>query len=190
MLFGRQKRQRILGAAFELFATRGFENTTLPAIQKKSRIALATIYKYFPSKERLVNEVYRDLRNELEGDLSTVVDEEKNPRTQFHDLWAQMAAFDRKHPLAIPFLENRHHGAYLDQRSAQLEHVPEPIIKVIDRMCRDKSAKNVPRMVLATVVWGTFVELVKLHSQGMLSASKEMLKAAEDCTWDAIRAEH
>jgi len=98
--------------------------------------------------------------------------------------------FHRKHPLAISFLENRHHGAYLDQVSRVLERVPEPIVALIDRMSRNKIAKGLPRMILATVIWGTFVELVKLESQDLLSLSRDTLKAAEDSTWDAIRADH
>jgi len=189
MLFGLGKREAILAAGFELFATRGFENASVEDIQQRAGIAMATLYKYFPNKELLVNEVYRELRTQLEDALSIGIIDEGSPRAQFHELWVEMASFHRKHPLAIPFLENRHHGAYLDHVSRVLERVPEPIVELIDRMSRNKIAKDLPRMILTTVIWGTFVELVKLESQGLLSLSKDTLKAAEDSTWDAVRAD-
>jgi AcrR family transcriptional regulator len=45
------RREVILDAARRVFATRGFRGTTIADIAEEAKIALGTIYLYFPSKE-------------------------------------------------------------------------------------------------------------------------------------------
>jgi AcrR family transcriptional regulator len=52
-------RQRLIRASLELFATRGYHDTTTAQIAKKAGVAEGTIYRHFPSKQQLVNELYR-----------------------------------------------------------------------------------------------------------------------------------
>lgn len=52
-----RKRQEILEAALEMFASGGFHNTTMAQISKASQYPLGTIYKHFPGKK----EIYHDL---------------------------------------------------------------------------------------------------------------------------------
>ena len=182
------QREKILAAALQLFAKRGFENTTVPQIKSNARVGLSTFYKYFRNKEELLNAIYRELRCKLEDCLDVPLHAGDTPRRQFHDLWIEMVNFDRDFPSAIGFLEHRHHGAYLDNESEPLERVPWPITDLLDRLGRENAIKDVPRMVLAAVAWGTFVELVKLDCQGRLTLSDEVLQAAEDCIWDAIHS--
>lgn len=46
--------ERILDVAFELFATRGIENVTMNDIAQKAKIGVASLYRYFETKEILV----------------------------------------------------------------------------------------------------------------------------------------
>ena len=50
-------------AALELFTTQGYHASTTPVIAAKAGIAEGTIYRHFPSKQQLLNEVYRQAVN-------------------------------------------------------------------------------------------------------------------------------
>jgi AcrR family transcriptional regulator len=52
-------RQRLVRAALELFTAQGYHPTTTPQIAKKAGIAEGTIYRHFPGKQQLLNELYR-----------------------------------------------------------------------------------------------------------------------------------
>ena len=53
------KRDAVMNAALDLFVERGFYGTAVPEIADKAEVGAGTIYRYFPSKEALVNELYR-----------------------------------------------------------------------------------------------------------------------------------
>ena len=54
---GERRRQELLKIAYELFITRGYENTSVDEIIDKAQIAKGTYYYYFPSKEQMLEEV-------------------------------------------------------------------------------------------------------------------------------------
>ncbi|GHO77214.1 TetR family transcriptional regulator [Ktedonobacter sp. SOSP1-85] len=56
--------QRIIDAAFELFQTTGYHQTTMDAIAEKAEVSRATLFNYFPAKREilvpLTNILYRE----------------------------------------------------------------------------------------------------------------------------------
>jgi AcrR family transcriptional regulator len=53
-------RDRILAAARELFAARGFKRTTTASIARRARLNEALIFRHFPAKEDLFTAILRD----------------------------------------------------------------------------------------------------------------------------------
>ena len=54
---GEKRKQELLNIAYELFITRGYENTSVDEIIEKAQIAKGTYYYYFPSKEQMLEDV-------------------------------------------------------------------------------------------------------------------------------------
>jgi len=56
--------QRIIDAAFALFQTIGYDQTTMDAIAEKAEVSRATLFNYFPTKQALLmplaNKLYRE----------------------------------------------------------------------------------------------------------------------------------
>ncbi|GCE50790.1 TetR family transcriptional regulator [Thermosporothrix hazakensis] len=65
-LKGEQARQRILESALTLFASKGYEETTMREIAAQAGYSPGLTYRYFASKEELVLQLYRDLCAELD----------------------------------------------------------------------------------------------------------------------------
>src|SRR5699024_8767234 len=54
-----EKKKKVLRAAFDLMNTdTGIENLTIDAVAKKANVGKTSIFKYFGSKENLINEVF------------------------------------------------------------------------------------------------------------------------------------
>lgn len=77
-------RQRIIDTAWHLFATKGYEQTTMREIAAVSECSLGLAYRYFASKEDLVLELYRWLVVQLEELVPTL------PMTSIADRFQQL----------------------------------------------------------------------------------------------------
>ncbi len=54
---GEKRKQELLKIAYEMFLSRGYENTSVDEIIEKAQIAKGTYYYYFSSKEQMLEEV-------------------------------------------------------------------------------------------------------------------------------------
>jgi AcrR family transcriptional regulator len=63
---GERTRAHLVRTAFDLFEKKGFEKTTLRDIASRADVSLGLLYRYYPSKDALVIELYEELAREFE----------------------------------------------------------------------------------------------------------------------------
>ncbi len=66
-----QQRERVITAAFELFAERGYEGTTVEAIADRAGVGRTTFFRMFRSKESVVFPAHDQLLAAIEARLTT-----------------------------------------------------------------------------------------------------------------------
>ena len=74
-----EKAESILDTAKKMFGRYGLQKTTLDEIARMARVAKATIYNYFGSKDRVYLEVLRRETNEIVEKISSSVDQQVLP---------------------------------------------------------------------------------------------------------------
>src|SRR5689334_8001086 len=107
---GGDKREAILEAALQLYVERGFFGTAVPEIADKAGVGAGTIYRYFESKEALVNAIYRQEKLHFANVVLDGFPATATTREQFRSLWMRMAKFATEHTNAFIFLELHHHA--------------------------------------------------------------------------------
>lgn len=75
----KKKRSEIAKSAVEIFARKGFENTTVQEISDRAKIAKGSVYLYFKTKEDILNEASKVILGELEGDLLESLNHQTGP---------------------------------------------------------------------------------------------------------------
>ncbi len=185
---GADKREAILAAAVELFADKGFHGTAVPEIAEKARVGAGTIYRYFESKEAIVNALFQRHKSAL---LASVVDDfpyDAPTREQLHHFVSRVISFARKHPVAFKFLEAHHHAPYLDDKSRAMEaNVLALANGFFEQHERARVVKRAPEGVLAWLLWGAVVGLVRAAWEGRTELTPKGEAAFEEALWDAIR---
>ncbi|MFO0550709.1 MAG: TetR/AcrR family transcriptional regulator [Polyangiaceae bacterium] len=182
------KRECILEAALALFAERGFHGTAVPAIAEQAKVAAGTIYRYFPSKEAIVNTLYARYKSALGATLMSDFPFAESPREQFHHFFSRAIQFARREEKAFKFLEAHHHQDYLDQASRDLEErVLEPARVFFEQCERLKITRRSPPEALGAIVWGGIVGLVRASWENRLTIDDKVERIAEEALWDAIR---
>jgi TetR/AcrR family transcriptional regulator, repressor of fatR-cypB operon len=183
------RRDTILRAALELFVERGFHGASVPAIAERAGIAAGTMYRYFPSKEALVNELYRALKRSLLETLLSGFPFDAPPRAQFRSFFFRLWGFARKEPAAFTFLEHHHHADYLDAESRAMERASlVPFVDFIEHARALRITKAIVAPALMAIVWGAFSGLLKAGRLGHLELTDDIVASAEGCAWDAIAA--
>jgi AcrR family transcriptional regulator len=182
------KRDAILAAALELFAERGFHGTAVPLIAERAKVGAGTLYRYFDSKEAIVNALFREHKQAFSRALLHDFPIEAPTRQAFHEIWARIGRFAKDNPKVIAFLELHHHGDYLDDASRAVEmQMLLPLKAFVEDAQRKQILKPVPAEVLIAIVWGAFVGLVSACNKGFIGFDGPAFDAAEACMWEAIR---
>jgi len=183
------KREAIMSAALALFVERGFFGTAVPEIAEKAGVGAGTIYRYFDSKEALVNALYRQEKQRFAErvihDFPTV----PIARELFRTMWMRMAKFAVENPEPFIFLELHHHASYLDDESRALEaRMLDLFTNVVTAAQARGELKAGPPRLLMGLVMGAFVGVIRSCVEIDQSLDSADWKLAEQCVWEAIRA--
>lgn len=181
------KRDAILAAALSLFNERSFAATPVPLIAERAGVAAGTIYRYFPSKEALANEVYRYWKARIAEALVDGMDLEAPPREVFGHLWRAMWRFAEAHPDALAFVETHHHASYLDDESRALSAMLARNAELIARRAQaDGTIGDEDPALLLALVSGAFVGIRKALEEGQLALDDEACERTEAIVWKML----
>jgi AcrR family transcriptional regulator len=183
------KREAILAAALGLFVERGFYGTAVPEIADLAGVGAGTIYRYFESKEALVNDLYRTEKQRFASHV--MADFPVGPsRDLFRSLWMRMARFASDHIASFVFLELHHHARYLDAQSRALEQrMLDTFTAIIVAAQTRRELRPGPPRLLMGIVMGAFTGVVRSctdYEQERIPSEHEWA-FAEQCAWEAIR---
>jgi AcrR family transcriptional regulator len=81
------KRSAILDATLNLISQRGFHGTPMSMIAEEAGVGAGTIYRYFDSKEALINELYLELKHEISQAMLAGVTLEASTEEIFRKVW-------------------------------------------------------------------------------------------------------
>lgn len=91
------KQEQIMKASLDLFIERGFDGTTMPMISKRANVGAGTIYRYFDSKEALVNILYqRSLSAFIEKMNTNSPDPKESIQAYFKHVFYCLVLFTRR----------------------------------------------------------------------------------------------
>lgn len=182
------KRRAILDAALELFSERGFHGTAVPLVAERAGVGAGTLYRYFDSKEALVNALYRHWKMHLGSSLLERFPTGQPPRMMFFECYRRLCRFAIDHPRAFNFLELHHHAPYLDEESRSCDMlVLAPIRAFAEDAQRALALKNAAPELLMAIVYGAVVGIVRAAEAGHLPMPlTQALAEAEPVVWEAI----
>lgn len=188
-LEARSKHERILDAALELFARRGYQATAVPDIAKAAGVATGTIYRYFDTKDALLNVLYQGWKGELNACVLAPAPDGFSAREEFGVMWRRLTGWLAEYPAQATFLELHYHKPLLDEKSRDSDRV---FVQAIDRFVVDAVASGdvrpMPSKLVVALIWGAALGVLKMASDGHVTLEASVVAHAEASLWDAIRA--
>ncbi len=185
----KNKQEDILDAALLLFATRGFDGTTVPMIAERAKVGAGTIYRYFENKESLVNALFQKCVMELSETIKKDFPISNGDiREQFRHIFKRMFNFAKKDINGLLFVDSHSGARYLNDQSKKLFADFLDFLRILlENGKKQGMICQLPSEALISIVYGAFVRLYKVIQTGVLEETPELLKGVEECCWNAIR---
>jgi AcrR family transcriptional regulator len=145
---GRLRVAAILATGREVFREKGYDATTMTEIAARSRTAIGSLYRFFPSKEALADALLQDYALQMVQGLSNLVDRvthttpaDLTPESVATDLVDLMLALQEERSAALAIIEARSGSADLKAkyRKAMRQGVANILKKMAPQLPRARS---------------------------------------------------
>lgn len=184
------KKDEILQAALDLFVDQGFHGAPMADIAKRANVAAGTIYRYFPSKNDLINELFHTLEREIQTVIKSGNSAEGSIREKFLFLIRETIRYFIDHPRHFLYMEQYFNSPYSVSihRDIVLGKGREDIWgDVFERGMLEGVIKDLPRPMLFALAFGPMIFLLRDHIRGFIRlVDEEITRFAEIC-WDVIK---
>ncbi len=100
------KRRKIFDAALEVFIERGYYEATIDEIAARSMVAKGTVYRYFSSKEDLLDQLLKDTSRRVGGRFAAAFNGEKDVLDQIEAFVRQWVAFIEENHTLYRLIQN------------------------------------------------------------------------------------
>ena len=127
-------RERLLHAAMELFATRGYAATSIREIVKVAGVTKPVLYYHFQSKEGLYLALVEELRGVVESTLAESVATPGSARERLERLFAAMFGLFEAHRSSVRFLNAAYWGPGEGAPAVDFEVIHRRLVSTVERV--------------------------------------------------------
>ena len=177
----RKRKLEILAASVDVFSTKGYHETSIEDIIRKSRIARGTFYLYFKSKRDVFDNILDDLLENLDRSIETIVidDPVRSPVDQLKaNLTRVMNILGQNSGLRNIWL---HHAWGLDKKSfLKLQKFNRQVIDTIESALKKGIVIGIIRRCETRIIAAAMLGLVKEIADSIETKSKESTRKLID----------
>lgn len=184
------KRSAILHSALELVAEHGFHGAPMAMVAERAGVGAGTIYRYFESKDVLINAIYGHLE---EGILEAVIEDypERRPvRERFLHIGAVLIRYCIDSPPKFRFFEQFHNSPYgaAHRRDKIFGKKDKDIIReLFDEAREQQIVKDLPLLILFALAFGPVLDVCRDHILGFIDLDDQLIARTVEACWDAVK---
>ena len=180
------KRDIILNAALELLVEKGVHNTPMSEIAKAAGTGMGTIYNYFPNKEKLINEIYANIK-EQEEVLFLEINTDEPVKTQFENYLTAIIEFFIHYPSYFNFLQQLEASPIITKENkVKGRKSVEIVALLLKKGQQDRIIKKINIDEILVFIGGAISSYLKRHLN--LSEKKQSsLVSHMRMVWDGIK---
>ncbi len=185
------KREAILQATLELVAEHGFHDSPCSLIADRAGVAAGTIYRYFESKDLLINELYMDLEERITAVLLDGYVEENSIEDRFFHLAGGLLRFFISSPLEFKYIEQFHNSpfgvAFRRDRILGNNNGCDIYRTLFEQGVEQGSLKDLPLVLQFDLAFGPIVSVARNHILGFITLDDNLINRVVSACWDALK---
>jgi len=166
------KHNAILSAATQVFAERGLGAAT-SAISSAAGVAEGTLFKYFSTKDELLNALYREIKVDLADVMMSGFPRKKSVRHRLQHVWEQFVEWGVQNPMQQRVLSQIELWGGLTEESKSAWMAPfVEIQKTVEDAMAERIFKDLPEPCIAATVRALSEMTTELVRQNPKEAEK------------------
>lgn len=184
-----EKRAAIIQATLELVSEHGFHGSPVAMVAERAGVAAGTIYRYFESKDVLIQATYVDLEERLMQKVMEGFPEQGSVREKFVHLARVLVTQWISSPVEFRFLEQFHNSPYgvAHRREKMLGGNKDVCGRIFAQALEQKLVKDLPLPMLFALMFGPLIYVTRDHILGFFTLDDCLLQQAVDGCWNAVK---
>ncbi len=185
-------KERILAAALDLFVSRGYFNTNVPDISKKSKCSVGSIYHHFLNKEEIGASLYFDGIKQFREAIAADIGNETNLETIVRTVVTSFLNFAQDNETLSRYLWLCRHDEFLSGKVSHptmvgFDSFGRKLTKSIKTAVRSGEVPSLKADIFWAIVFGMPVSYVRDWLDGFTSTSpKEAAEILSNSAWNAL----
>jgi len=179
------KHNAILSAAIQVFGERGLGAAT-SAISSAAGVAEGTLFKYFSTKDELLNALYREIKVDLADVMMSGFPRKKSVRHRLQHVWEQFVEWGVQNPMQQRVLTQMELWGGLTEESKSAGMAPfVEIQKTVEDAMAERIFKDLPEQCITATVRALSEMTTELVRQNPEEAEKYR-SAGFEILWSGI----
>ena len=185
-----EKQEAILDATLELIGERGFHGTPMSAIAEKAGVGAGTIYRYYESKEELINALYIREKQAINALVLEGYSEELSARDAVGLIFRNAISARAGQSARFRFLDQYYNSPFIGDDSRRIrEQLMSEYVEIIERGVRDGEIRDLPRPAVMAMIFGPLAQLVNASQLKDVTLDDELIEQVLDAIWRGIGCE-
>jgi AcrR family transcriptional regulator len=183
-----EKRADILAATLQLISEHGFHGTPMSKVAEQAGVGAGTIYRYFASKEDLIQDLFLEIKREFTANMLTGFDPTASIEQTYRRVWQNTFEYSVQNPEKMVFLEQFHNSPFhTPETEAVTREYLAPMVSVFQAAIETKQIKPIPFEMMTIFAYDLTIAFAKRQIAGTLEMDEDHLKMALQASWDAIK---
>jgi AcrR family transcriptional regulator len=183
----KDKRAKIMDATVSIVAEYGFHGAFMEKISDTAGVGAGTIYRYFESKDHLVQQTYRKLERRCLVEVMKDYPAHASIRQRFSHLAQRLIWHCLLFPAAFLFMDQFHSSPY--RKTCIPEEPPAAELCSVVDLFREGTEKklfrDMPPDMLLAVACGPVIQAMRLNAAGRMLNDDRIARIVESC-WGAV----
>jgi AcrR family transcriptional regulator len=185
-----QKREDILAAALRLVSKHGFHGASMAMIAAEAGSGAGTIYNYFPSKDALLDALFRQIKIEFIQAMLAGISDQDTYQTRFKRMWQNTIQYYLTYPEKIAYLQQFHYSPYVSSETERfVAESMAPILSLFEQAMAAGVLRPLPQPVLESLTLDVATSLARRHHQGEIQLTEALIQDTAEACWQALKAD-
>ncbi|MBE8720957.1 TetR/AcrR family transcriptional regulator [Sphingobacterium pedocola] len=185
-----EKIEVIFKSTLELICENGFHGTPMSQIAKKSDVAIGTIYHYFPSKDKLIIELFCYCKRKINAYIFAEWDSSLSYKSRFFIVMQKFCVFYLENTDMFSFMEQFHNSPYLEMSKNSWEkqlNEENNIMAFLYEGMRMAELRSINIHILTSSCLGVATSFAKKIIYGPLEFTDDNLNEMIEIIWNGVK---